>query len=158
MRKMREEDKKEEEVVAQGKSTGKQHAKRKRPLDGVNDSDKDNRRRIRRVRTGRVVGEDFIGQYVISIPMDPRLDLSELKKAAEFLALKETAKISPSKEAMKVSPLKESTKVSPLKESTKVFEVEEKSKSSDIERKNESFNIEKKAILMGNRRENFMTG
>ena len=129
MRKERkEEDRKKEEVVAQGKSTGKQHAKRKRPLDGVNDSDKDTRRRKRRVRTGRVVGEDFIGQFVISIPMDPRLDLSELKKAAEFLALKETAKISPSKETVKVSPLKESTKVSLSKETTKISKLKERAK------------------------------
>ena len=126
------EDRKEEEVVAQGKLTGKQHAKKKRPLDGVNDSDKDNRRRIRRVRTGRVVGEDFIGQYVINIPMDPRLDLSELKKAAEILALKETAKISPLKETVKVSPLKESTKISPLRESTKVSLSKETTKISKL--------------------------
>jgi hypothetical protein len=51
------------------------------------DSDKDKKRKITRTNNSKVIERDFIQQYVISIPIDPRLDLSELeKKRNEILA------------------------------------------------------------------------
>ena len=66
----------DEKVMAQEKSTGKQGRRRKRSHDRVDESDKENRRNVTKNKSSRVVGEDFTRQYVINIPMGPRLDLS----------------------------------------------------------------------------------
>ena len=125
-----EEDKKDEKVVAQEKSTGKQGRRKKRSHDGVVESDKENRRSVTKNESNRVVGEDFIRQYVINIPMDPRLDLSMLKKRPEISPSEETTKVSSPKQATKVSSPKKAAKVLPLKETAIILLSEETAKLS----------------------------
>ena len=123
-------DKKNEKVVAQETLKGKQGRKMKRSCDGVDESDKENIRNIAKNKNGRVIGEDFIRQYVISIPMDPRLDLSMLKKGPEISSSQEATKVSPSQGATKVSPSQGATKVSPSKETAMISLLEETVKLS----------------------------
>ena len=125
-----EEDKKDENVVAQEKSTGKKGRRKKRSHDGVDESDKENRRSVTKNKSSRVIGDDFIQQYVINIPMDPRLDLSALRKGLEISPSEETTKVSAPKQATKVSSPKQATKVLPLKETAIISLSEETAKLS----------------------------
>ena len=115
-----EEDKKDEKLVAQGKSTGKQGRRKKRSHDRLDELDKENRRSVTKDKSNEVFGEDFIRQYVINIPMDPRLDLSMLKRGPKISSPKEATKVSSPKEVTKVSPLKETTIISLSEETTKL--------------------------------------
>ena len=107
-----EEDKKDEKLVTQEKSTGKQGRRKKRSHDGAGESDKENRRSVTNDKGNEVFGEDFIRQYVINIPMDPRLDLSMLKWGPKISSPKEATKVSSPKEVTVISLSEETAKLS----------------------------------------------
>ena len=65
-------------------STG-ENSLNKRPLEEVNNTDNNKEQEVAKTKNNKIVDKDFIQQYVICIPVDPRIDLSKLKEKREEL-------------------------------------------------------------------------